>query len=109
MRRRLGTGEVGMGISWGLDYVWGVPVIVLTVVIHAYGLGWLNSVFRSAMTGAVRLRNLPASSGIIVGGTVLSVIILHVLECAIWAASYRYLGALQDSKGAMLYSLNAMT
>jgi hypothetical protein len=28
---------------------------------------------------------------------------------AIWAASYRLLGALSDSRSAMLYSLNAMT
>jgi len=43
------------------------------------------------------------------GATTLLVIILHALEAAIWAASYRLLGALPDNKSAMLYSLNAMT
>jgi len=98
-----------MNTTWGFDYAWGVPVIVLTVVIHAYGLGWINRVFTSALIVAVRLRNFRAASSLLVGGTALSVTILHGLECVIWSSSYLYLGALQGSKAAMLYSLNAMT
>jgi hypothetical protein len=98
-----------MDTTWSFDYAWGLPVIVLTVVIHAYGLGWINRVFTSALIAAVRLRNLRASSSLLIGGTVLWVTILHGLECVIWASAYLYLGALQGSKAAMLYSLNAMT
>ena len=34
---------------------------------------------------------------------------LHLLEAGIWAAAYRFLGAIADSKSAMLYSLSALT
>jgi hypothetical protein len=98
-----------MSTNWGLNYAWGLPVIVLTVIIHAYGLGLINKFFSSTLVGAVPLRNLRVPSTFFVGRAVLLVTILHGLECAIWAGAYRFLGALQDNKSAMLYSLNAMT
>jgi hypothetical protein len=53
----------------------------------------------------------PASSRLafIIGGTALSATIMHGIEGTIWAGAYRLLGALPDTKTAMLYSLNAMT
>lgn len=98
-----------MGTYWGLNYAWGLPVIVLTVVIHAYGLGLITKFFTSTLIGAVPLRNLPGASSFFVGRAVLLITILHGFECSIWAGAYRFLGALQDYKSAMLYSLNAMT
>jgi len=35
--------------------------------------------------------------------------ILHGVEAAAWAAAYRLLGALPNTRSAMLYSLSAMT
>jgi hypothetical protein len=98
-----------MSINWGFDYAWGLPIIVLTVIIHVYGLGLINNVFASALTAVARLRDLAIASTLPIGGTVLSVTILHAFECSIWAGAYRFLGALQDNRSAMLYSLNAMT
>jgi hypothetical protein len=43
------------------------------------------------------------------GGTALWAAILHGFESFVWGAAYRVLGALQDNKSAMLYSLGAMT
>jgi hypothetical protein len=43
------------------------------------------------------------------GGGTLFAIILHGIEAGIWAAVYRFLGALPDGKSALLYSLSAMT
>jgi len=45
----------------------------------------------------------------VMGTTTLLATSLHALEAGIWAASYRYLGALPDFKSAMLFSLNAIT
>lgn len=98
-----------MGAYWGMDWAWGLPLIVLTVVIHAYSLGLINEAFKSMLTRAAQLRNLPVASTFFTGVTVLSVVMLHGLECFIWAGAYRFLGALGDSKSAILYSLNAMT
>ena len=98
-----------MGAYWGMDWAWGLPLIVLTVVIHAYSLGLINEAFKSMLTRAAQLRNLPVASTFVTGVTVLSVVMLHGFECFIWAGAYRFLGALNDSKSAILYSLNAMT
>jgi len=43
------------------------------------------------------------------GVAVLLTTALHAVESAAWAGAYRVLGALPDSKLAMLYSLSAMT
>src|SRR5580658_2291747 len=86
----LGPREAGMSTNWGLNYAWGLPVIVLTVIIHAYGLGLINKFFSSTLVGAVPLRNLRVPSTFFVGRAVLLVTILHGLECAIWAGAYRF-------------------
>jgi|SRR5882762_2081563 len=99
----------GIANNWALDWLWGLPLIVLTVVIHAYVLGLINDKITSTLGNARRLGNLSAASIFIVGGAVLSVTILHGFEGAIWAVAYRFLGAVQDNKSAMLYSLNAVT
>ena len=31
--------DSGVSSSWGLDWAWGLPLIVLTVLLHAHGLG----------------------------------------------------------------------
>ena len=43
------------------------------------------------------------------GYVTLLIICLHGLEAVIWAAAYRFLGALPNARYAMLYSLNAIT
>jgi hypothetical protein len=95
--------------NWGLDWAWGLPLIVLTVLFHAYGLRLLDKEVTSTLGGSRGLRNLSAISIFIMGGTALAATILHGIEGAIWASAYRLLGALPDSKTAMLYSLNAIT
>jgi hypothetical protein len=95
--------------SWALDWLWGVPLIVLNVLIHAAGLGLIGRQVISTLETSRRLGEITLSSILAMGGAVLSVTILHVLECSIWAGAYRLLGAIQDNKSAMLYSLNAIT
>jgi hypothetical protein len=59
--------------------------------------------------GSGPFQRLSYISLFVVGGTVLSVTILHGIEGFIWAAAYRFLGALPDTRSATLYSLNAIT
>jgi hypothetical protein len=96
-------------ISWGADWAWGLPIIVLTVIIHAFGLGLINKRVESMLSGSGRARQLSAVSIFVMGGAALSAAVLHGLEAGIWASAYRLLGALQGNRAAMLYSLNAMT
>jgi hypothetical protein len=94
---------------WGTDWAWGLPLIVLTVVLHAYGLGLVNKEVTSRLRGRQRSEYSPSFANLIIGATSLSATILHAIEGAIWAGAYRFLGASADKKSAMLYSLNAMT
>ena len=96
-------------INWGMDWVWGLPLIVLTVVIHAFGLALISGRIRSALSIVRQHTNLSATSIVVMGVTALWATILHAFEGFLWAAAYRYLGALHDNRSAMLYSLGAMT
>jgi hypothetical protein len=92
-----------------MDWAWGLPLILLIVVFHAYCLGLLNKEVSSKLSDSRRLRHFSTASISVIGGAALSATILHGFEGLIWACTYRLLGALPDSRSAMLYSLNAMT
>jgi Ca2+/Na+ antiporter len=94
---------------WSADWEWGLPLIVITVVIHAMGLGFIN---RSAVAifGRRMGSHYPTALFAVVMSTViLLATILHVVESAIWAVSYQVLGAQPDYRSAVLFSLGAMT
>ena len=54
-------------------------------------------------------RRFLAKFAVLMGVTALLATVLHGIEAATWAAACRLLGALSDTKSAMLYSLSAMT
>jgi len=99
----------GIVTNWGMDWAWCLPLIVVTVVFHAHCLRLIGNEVHTKLNNSERSWNLSSSLTFIIGGTALSVTILHGLEGVIWAGAYRLLGALPDNKSAMLYSLNAMT
>ncbi len=94
---------------WTADWAWGLPLIVLTVVLHAYGLELLNNEVAARLSNREERRHQLSVSTFLVGGTALSATVLHGIEGFMWAVAYRLLGALPDQKSAMLYSLSAMT
>ena len=95
--------------TWSVDWVWSLPLIVLTVVIHVLGLTLLGeAVLRLA--NRLNGRSHPRFGFmLILGGATLFVTCLHGIEVAIWASAYCILGALPDLRSSVLYSLNAMT
>jgi hypothetical protein len=96
-------------ISWSADWAWGLPLIVLTVVIHVLGLG-LISQRASHLSERIYERRHPTVTFVtVVGATTLLATCLHGFEAGLWALAYRALGALPAFKSSMLYSLNAMT
>jgi hypothetical protein len=93
---------------WGLDWAWGVPLIVLTVVIHIAGLGVMSK--RAVRLSRTTVGRRPMTALVMVAGaTTLLATVLHGLEAAIWASAYLFLGTFPDFKVSMLYSLNAIT
>jgi MFS superfamily sulfate permease-like transporter len=96
-------------VVWSTNWAWSMPLIVLTVVIHVLGLGLVNEWVRSVLSPALKRRHLMFVFVTVMGVTVTLVTLLHGIEATAWAAAYQLLGALPDSKSAMLYSLSAMT
>jgi hypothetical protein len=96
-------------LSWYADWVWGLPLIVLTVVLHVLGLGQIGQSLFQVSRGMLGRHHPISAFVVVVGATTLLATSLHALEAGIWATAYRFLNALPDSKSAMLYSLNAIT
>ena len=96
-------------MMWVADWAWSLPLILLTVVIHVFGLGLINErVVRALSRSMDRGRMVPLFA-LVMGVAVLLVTGLHGIEGVAWAAAYRFLGAVPVAKSALLYSLNAMT
>ena len=96
-------------LNWGASWAWGLPLIVLTVVIHVMGLGFIKDKAFSVSNRILRRRHHTVVSLMVIGAVTLSATLLHAIEAALWAAAYMLLGALPDSRSAILYSLNALT
>ena len=92
-------------MHWGVDWAWSVPLIVLCAVVHVCG-PWI--VHERVVRIRTRRRSMLRFAAIL-ATAVLVATMLHAVEGALWAATYRILGAVPDSASAMLYSISAMT
>jgi len=95
--------------SWGIDWAWGLPLIVLAVVIHVLGLGLIGQKIGGSNSRISERRHPTISFVTVVGAATLLATCLHAVETALWAVAYRLLDALPDERSAMLYSLSAIT
>lgn len=89
--------------SWRADWAWGLPLIVLTVMIHAVGRGLIKRRVDRVIAFIFRHQALS------IGGVTLSITLLHGLEVFIWAFAFLELRAVPDKPTGILYSLNALT
>jgi MFS superfamily sulfate permease-like transporter len=96
-------------VMWRADWEWGLPLIVLTVVVHVLGLGLINQRTAHVFSHLKECRHPTAAFAVVMGTTTLLVTLLHAIEAGIWAASYEFLGALTQPRSAILYSLSAIT
>src|SRR5262245_66004834 len=88
--------------AWLPDWAWGLPLIVVTVLVHVLGLvlvrhGALRMWRRTILHG-----HATAAFVTVVGSTTLLATSLHAIEATIWAAAYRFVGAVPDYGSAML-------
>jgi len=95
--------------TWSHDWAWGVPLIVLTVVIHVLGLGLMGQRAIRASRGVGQRRHPVVRFVVVVGTTTLIATCLHAIEATFWAKAFLLVGALPNFKFAILYSLNAIT
>jgi len=95
--------------QWRLDWAWGLPLIVLNTVVHVIGLGLLYWKGVRILERLVAGRHFMIVFAVGMSLAVLFAAVLHFLEAVVWATAYVLLGAMPDTKSAMLYSLNAVT
>ena len=96
--------------AWRADWAWGLPLIVLTVLIHVSGLLVISQrVVHGSVDRRIERHYPKVAFVVVLGATTLLATCLHWIEACIWAFAYWFLGALPDLRSSMLYSLNAMT
>jgi hypothetical protein len=95
--------------SWDLDWLWSLPLIVMSVMIHVIGLTLIYRGVVDVMKVAVLRRRFAPTFVVVMGMAALLATLLHGFESMFWAVAYRLLDALPDNRSAMLYSLSAMT
>jgi hypothetical protein len=95
--------------AWSTAWAWSLPLIVMNVVFHVVGLGFINAKLATMMSASTKAhRPLPLFVVVVGVAAVLATLLLAV-EGSAWALAYRLLGALPDNKSAMLYSIGALT
>jgi hypothetical protein len=95
--------------TWRIDWLWGCPLIVLTVIIHVIGLGFISQKAIVFYGDMMKHRHPTAAFAVVVGTTTLLATIMHGIETGFWAIAFCVIGAMPDFKSAMLYSMGAMT
>jgi hypothetical protein len=96
-------------LSWYADWLWGLPLIVLTVLFHAIGLLLILEKLERLRKDFLEHYGYHVGFVMIVGGSALWAVLLHGAESVIWAAAYLYTDALPDYHDAAVYSLGALT
>lgn len=94
---------------WIDDWAWGVPLIVLTVIVHTLALFGMRNRVVAILAGYYDEEHFRLPFALVMGATVLVIMVLLALEAALWARVYVIVGAQPDGARAMLYSLEAMT
>jgi hypothetical protein len=105
MQHHLTAGE------WTNDWMWGVLLIVASAMMHAFGLMVIALGVQKALDIAERFRSLRPLErfSAAIATTSLTLVILHGLEAALWAAVLVWLGACPDYKSAIYFSLQMAT
>jgi hypothetical protein len=94
---------------WNNNWVWALPLIVLTVMLHVIVLGYINTRVVAELKKYRDRRRFMLRFVVVMGIVTFLATLLHALEAGIWAGAYHELGALPNIHEALLYSLSALT
>ena len=96
-------------VIWNSNWAWALPLIVCTVMLHVIALGGINAQVVTVLTRLHGHRRFMVLFVGVMGITTLLATLLHGAEAVIWAYAYCALGAMQDIRTALIYSLSALT
>lgn len=93
---------------WGVDWVWGVPMLLASVAFQVVGLVTIETLLRWSRARRAKPRSMMNFlwMALLISNAIL---LLHVLEAIAWAWLYVKLEAIDDFPDAMLFSFNAIT
>ena len=93
-------------------WIWGLSLIALTVAIHVTGVTFMVFVQHNIR---VRLESRSLRVARVLAIVILAIVAmalllggLHLIEAALWAAAYLWVGALGSPEAAILYSVDSM-
>jgi MFS superfamily sulfate permease-like transporter len=75
--------RLGDPAAWGANWAWGIPLIVLTSVIHVLGLGLINEKVVRMLGGMMDHRHFTSVFAVAMSATVLLATLLHALEAIV--------------------------
>lgn len=97
------------GGHWTYSWAWGLPLIVLTVMVHSLALFATRNRLVAALANSYSDESFSFRFALTVGAVVLFVTTLLAVEATLWAVVYVLIGAVSDLAHGMLYSLEALT
>jgi hypothetical protein len=96
-------------MDWDFNWLWSIPLILLTVTVHVFGLGYVAKRIVLDSAAPKDRRQFMFVFCTVVGTTTLLATLLLGFHATTWAIVYLALGAMPDLASAMLYSLSALT
>ena len=93
---------------WSQDWVWSLPLIVLTTVIHVIVLSYASAKGVEIL-GVDHHGESLFRFCIVIGAITFLATLLLAVESTLWALAYHRVGAMPDFGSALLYSLGAIT
>jgi hypothetical protein len=93
---------------WGVDWMWGVPMLLASVAFQVVGLVAIEALLRRSRMRRTEPRSILNFlwMALLVSNAIL---LLHILEATAWAWLYFKIEAIDDFPAAMLFSFNAIT
>lgn len=93
---------------WGVDWVWGVPMLLVAIAFQVVGLVGIEGLLRWSQARRKKPRSL---MNFLWMALLLSnaILLLHIVEATAWAWLYVKLEAIDDFPSAILFSFNAIT
>ncbi|MGD0966967.1 MAG: hypothetical protein ABR949_01670 [Candidatus Aquilonibacter sp.] len=99
--------------AWDASTIWSLALIALTIMIHAVGVVLIALTIQrlrpriAPSAGLLQVSSFVAI--VLIVGVAISLVILHGVECILWAFAYVHLGATSSPADALLYSVDSMT
>jgi len=95
--------------TWSNNWLWGLPIIVINVLVHCFGLANIRMHIVRPLGDTVSGKYAEIAFASLLAATALAITALHTFEAGVWTFAYVALKAFPDRKSAMLYSLSAIT